>query len=433
MTEGQRLMSRKEVDRLRCIQAVMSKQLGQADATRPLGLSVRQVKRLVACYRQPGASGFVSGHRGKRPNNAIAEEVRQEVLSIVRKCYADFGPTLACEKRVESHHSSLSAETLRQWMIADGLWVANRCKQARLHPRRPRRSGLGELVQIDGSPHAWFEDRGSPCTLLVFIDDATSRLLALRFVPAETTQAYMETLSGYLNQYGRPVALYSDKHSIFRVNAAGRSGELTQFSRALKTLDIDPIHANSPQAKGRVERANQTLQDRLVKELRLHGISDRNAAKAFLPAFMIDYNQRFGIQAQHPRDAHREVLPSTEERALILCLHATRRLSKNLTCQFKNREYPLQVAGQGYRLRGATVTLCETFEGTVTILHNGRPMAYRLLAEGEPPIPLEDEKSIHHSIEQAKAKQQARPIYKPAPDHPWNQETRIAAARAAQR
>ncbi len=229
----------------------------------------------------------------------------------------------------------------------------------------------------------------------------------------------MSSFDGYLQQHGRPVALYSDKHSIFRVNHPDHEGELTQFTRALKTLDIEPIHANSPQAKGRVERANQTLQDRLVKELRLRGISDIESANAFLPEFIKSYNQRFAVPPQNPADAHRLLLHSTAELALILCLHHSRTLSRNLTFQFKNREYQLKGQGKGYRLRGARVTLCEAFDGTVTVLHAGHTLDYRILATGEPPIPLDDEKSLHHSVDQAKARQQANPKYKPPVDHPW--------------
>lgn len=425
-------MSHKEVDRLEVIQAVAGRRLRQREAARQLGLSIRQVKRLVARYRAEGASGLVSRHRGRRPGNAISAAIRQEILEIVQTHYADFGPTLACEKLAERHGHKVSAETLRQWMIADGLWQPKRRRQARIHQRRPRRPCRGELVQIDGSPHDWFEGRGPRCTLIVFIDDATSELMALSFFPAETTQAYMETLEGYLQQHGRPVALYSDKHSIFRVNHPEHEGELTQFTRALKTLDIEPIHANSPQAKGRVERANQTLQDRLVKELRLRGISDLDAANAFLPEFVQDYNARFAIEPQSPVDAHRPVLYSADELSLILCLHHTRKLSKNLCLQFNNREYQLQGQGKGYRLRGATLTLCEAFDGTVILLHKGQVMPYRVLAEGEPPIPLDDEKSLHHTVGQAKAKQTARPAYKPAPDHPWKRMVCVARPRTLQ-
>ncbi len=412
-------MSRKEVDRVGVIRQVVEKQLRQKEAARRLGLSVRQIKRLVQRYRVEGAAGLVSRRRGKRPNNHIADSVRQAILDLVRAHYADFGPTLACEKLAERHGYTISVETLRQWMIAEELWKPKARKPARVHQRRPRRPCRGELVQIDGSPHDWFEARGPRCTLIVFIDDATSALLALRFVPAETTQAYMETLDGYLHQHGRPVAFYSDKHSIFRVNHPDHEGELTQFTRALKTLDIEPIHANTPQAKGRVERANQTLQDRLVKELRLRGICDIKTANAFLPEFIEDYNRRFAVPPQHPTDAHRPLLHSPDELALILCLHHTRTLSKNLTFQFKNREYQLQGQGKGYRLRGARLTLCETFDGTVTVLHKGQTLDYRILATGEPPVPLDDEKSVHHTVDQAKARQQSRPTWKPPADHPW--------------
>lgn len=433
MAEGCITMSQKEADRLAVIQAVIGKQLTQRAAAGQLGLGVRQVKRLVRRYRDQGATGLVSGHRGRRPNNAIADAVRQEVLDTVRERYADFGPTLAWEKLTGQHGFTLSVETLRQWMTADGLWQPKGRKRARIHQRRARRPCLGELVQVDGSPHDWFEGRGARCTLIVFIDDATSQLLALRFAPAETTQAYMETLGHYLGEHGRPVALYSDKHSIFRVNHPEREGELTQFSRALKTLDIEPIHANTPQAKGRVERANQTLQDRLVKELRLRGIGDIEAANAFLPEFIADYNDRFAVQPRDPVNAHRPVLHEADELALILRPHHTRKLSKNLTLQFQNREYQLQGQGRGYRLRGANVTVCAGFDGAVTLLHQGRSLPYRLLAEGEAPIPLDDEKSVHQTVEQAKSRQAARPGHKPPPDHAWRQDARIAAERATVR
>lgn len=419
-------MSKKEVDRLQVIQATASKLITQSQAAGQLGLSVRQIKRLVKRYRKSGAAGLISGHRGKRANNCIADSVKEEALNLVRRHYADFSPTFAHEKLTEIHHLTFSVETLRQWMIVAGLWQTKSRKQARVHQRRPRRPCVGELVQIDGSPHDWFEDRGERCTLLVFIDDATSCLMALRFVPVETTQAYMETLQAYLDQHGRPVALYSDKHSIFRVNHPDHEGEMTQFSRALKTLDIEPIHAHTPQAKGRVERANQTLQDRLVKELRLRHINDMVQANAFLPEFIETYNRRFAVPPQNNTDAHREVLHSRAELDLILSLHHTRKLSKNLTFQFKNREYQLQGQGQGYRLRGASVTVCEAFNNTVTVLYQGRSLPYRILSEGELPVSLDDEKSVHHTVDLAKEKQVQRRSYKPAPDHPWRKMSKTA-------
>lgn len=324
------------------------------------------------------------------------------------------------------HGYRLSVETPRQWMKVEGLWQTQERKRARIHQRRPRRPCLGEIVQIEDSPHDWFEGRAPRCTLIVFIDDATGRLMGLRFAPAETTQAYGETLDDYLRAPGRPVALYSDKHSIFRINRPDQEGELTQFTRALMSLDIAPIHAKSFQAKGRGERAHQTLQDRLVKELRLHGLSDINAANAFLPTFLTTHNARFARAPVSPVDAHRPLLHTPAELALILCLRCARRLSKNLTCQFRNAQYQLQGYGRGYRLRGAAVTVCAAFDGTVTLLHDGRLLPTRLFAKGMPPIPLDDEKSLSHTLEQAQKAQAARPAHKPAPDHPWKRPFKSA-------
>ena len=211
----------------------------------------------------------------------------------------------------------------------------------------------------------------------MFVDDATSRLLALRFVRSESTQAYMQTLRDYLHAHGRPMPLYTDKHGIFRVNQGERDGALTQFTRALRTLDIEPIHAHSPQAKGRVERANGTLQDRLVKELRLRGIDDVETANAFLPTFMADNNGRFSVEPASALDAHRAVLNSEAELDLIFSLHATRKISKNLMLQYARREYQLTVPTPANGLRGATVTVCEGFDGTVTVLRGGRVLPHR--------------------------------------------------------
>jgi transposase len=412
-------MSHHELDRLGIVQAVATGELRQREAALRLDLSIRQVKRLVRRYRAQGAAGLASGHRGKRANNAIADSTRQWALGLIREYYPDFGPTFAHEKLVEAHGALFSVETLRQWMIADGLWQPGGQHAAHIHPSRPRRPAVGELVQIDGSPHDWFEGRGPRCTLIVFVDDATGRLLGLRFAGAETTEAYMATLRDYLAEHGRPVALYSDKHSIFRVNAEDRDNELTQFTRALKTLDIEPIHANTPQAKGRVERANQTLQDRLVKEMRLAGISDIEAANAFLPGFLAQYNARFAKAPQETEDAHRPVLHEEAELDQIFSRQHTRKLSKNLTCQFEGREYQVTGHGNGYRLRGAAVTVCAAFDGSITLLQDGKVLPHRTLAEGEAPIPLEDEKTVTDRVSQAKAEQQTRKGHKPSADHPW--------------
>jgi len=412
-------MSHAEIDRLSIIESTIHRHINQRAAAKQLKLSVRQVKRLVSNYQREGPQGLVSKRRGKPSNNRIASSVKQEALALVRCLYSDFSPTSAHEKLTECHQLSFSVETLRHWMIDDHIWHSKRRKKARTHPERPRRPRLGELVQIDGSPHDWFEGRSASCTLIVFIDDATGRLMSLRFSPTETTQAYMETLSTYLNHFGRPAALYSDKHSIFRVNHVNHEGELTQFTRALKTLHIEPIHANTPQAKGRVERANKTLQDRLVKEMRLNGINTIEEANHYLPIFMEDYNRRFSVPAYHPQDAHRLVLQSADELKQIFTLHHARKLTKNLTLQFRSTQYQLQGYGHGYRLRGAQVTLCEAFTGEVTLLHKGNILAYRTLSKGEKPIALENEKTVRPLVDLVIAQQQQKPQWKPAVDHPW--------------
>ena len=416
--EGARLTVA-EADRAAVIGQVVERRLTQREAAARLGLGVRQVKRLVKRHRERGAAGLASARRGRRPNNAIDAAVRRAVLELVRERYRDFGPTFACEKLVELHGHRLSAETLRGWMIEDGLWRAKARRAVREHPSRPRRECLGDLVQIDGSPHDWFEGRAPRCTLIVYVDDATSRLLAAGFFAAETTEAYMRTTRAHLAAHGRPVAYYSDRYGVFRVNRRDREGEPTQFVRALRTLDIESIHAGSPQAKGRVERANRTLQDRLVKEMRLRGISGIAAGNDYLPTFMADYNRRFGVAPRNPADAHRAVLHDARELDLILCGQHARKVTKNLSISFEGDAYQVTGHGKGYRLRGASVTVCKGFDGTVTVLRDGRELAVRLLGEGADPLPVEDGKSVRLRVDRAKAEQRSRPAWKPPPDHPW--------------
>src|SRR5215813_7119824 len=259
-------MSDGELRRLEVLQDLDRRRLPPEAAGQLLGLERRQVFRLLKAYRIEGATGVISKRRGRRSNRRKPEALRRAVLTIIRQWYWDFGPTLAAEQR------------------------------KRIHQPRPRRDCIGELVQVDGSEHWWFEDRGPQCTLLVFVDDATSRLMHLQFVESESTFAYFHAARAYLEAWGKPVAFYSDKHGVFRVNHPGALGGdgMTQFGRARHALNIDIICANSSPAKGRVERANKTLQDRLVKELRLAGAATLAEGNALLPAFIADYNARFG-------------------------------------------------------------------------------------------------------------------------------------------
>ncbi len=407
-------MSNQEITRLEVMQRLKDKRLTQKEAAQLLGISIRQVKRLWRAYRKEGAKGLVSRRRGKPSNNRLETGIVQQALDLIQEKYADFGPTLAHEKLVELHGLKLSDESVRRLMIAEGIWKPKRAKKAPVHQMRERRACFGELVQIDGSDHAWFEDRGPRCTLLVYIDDATGQLLELQFVPEETFFAYCEASRRYFERYGKPLAFYSDKHGIFRVNqprSLGLEGGLTQFGRAMLDLDIQIICANTPQAKGRIERANQTLQDRLVKELRLCGISDMEAGNAYLPEFREDFNRRFAVAPRSNHDAHRPLL-KTENLDLILTRQVTRTLSNNLTVQSNHVIYQIQSSRPDYALRNAKVTVCENAQGEITILYKNKPFTYTIYHQPPRQAEIVDTKTLDHHL---------KPPKPPAPDHPWRQ------------
>jgi transposase len=302
---------------------------GEAESAEVLDLSIRQVKRLLKTYRRDEAKGLVSKRRGRPSNNRLAEETRQKVLDLLKSKYDGFRPTLAHEKLVELDGLKISDESVRQLMMAERFWKAKKARKVAVHQMRERRACYGELVQIDGSPHDWFEGRAPACDLLVFIDDATGQLVQLLFVESESFFSYCRAADGYFTRYGKPGAFYSDKHGIFRVNhaSAGQESGLTQFGRAMQTLDIQIICANTPQ----VERVIQTLQDRLPKELRLRSISSWEAGNAYLPEFMDDFNQRFAVQPRSTDDAHHP-LTSRDNLAHILTWQETRILSTSSRC-----------------------------------------------------------------------------------------------------
>jgi transposase len=405
-------MSNREITRLEIMQRLKEKRLTQKEAAGMLGISTRQVKRLWRAYRKKGAQGLVSKRRGKPSNNRLDAGVAQQALDLIKEKYEDFGPTLAHEKLTEVHKLKLSRESVRRIMIEEGVWKPKRAKQPSAHQMRERRACFGELVQIDGSDHDWFEGRGPKCTLLVYIDDASGQIGELWFVPDETFFAYFEATRHYFERYGKPVAFYSDKHGIFRVNqeqTVGLGSGLTQFGRAMQELDIQIICANTPQAKGRVERANQTLQDRLVKELRLRGISDLDNANAFLPEFREDFNQRFAVQPRSTHDAHRPLL-KTENLDIIFTDQKTGTLSKNLTVQHNKVIYQIQSTRPDYTLRNATVTVCENAKGVVTILYKNEPLPYTIFHKPARQAEVVDTKTLDHQLKIPKP---------PAPDHPW--------------
>jgi transposase len=334
-------MSMRELDRLKVIEAVAEARLITWRAAERLGLSRRQVERLVNRYREAGAAGLVSRRRGCRSNHQLAQTVLDQALQLIHERYADYGPTLACEKLRECHGITLSKETVRHLMTDAGLWIPRRQRPPKAYQPRARRACLGELVQIDGCDHRWFEERAPACTLLVYVDDATSRLMALHFTASESTFSYFEATRAYLECHGKPVALYSDKASVFRSGKAHETGSsVTHFGRAMYELNIDTFCANSSSAKGRVERAHLTLQDRLVKELRLRGISTIVEANAYAPAFMAAYNARFAKPPRSTFDAHRP-LRADEDLDLLMTWRETRRVTKSLTIQYDRVMYLL--------------------------------------------------------------------------------------------
>ncbi len=353
------LMSKRELNRIDVLARLDGGRLTTSAAADLMRLTTRQTHRLLKRYRDGGAPAIANRRRGRPSNNRLSDVVRDHAIALVREYYADFGPTLAAEKLAERHDLRVSRETLRGWMRQAGIWLP-RAERKRIQQPRHRREHFGELIQIDGSDHRWFEDRAAPCTLLVFIDDATSRLMELRFVPSESTFAYFETLKSYLQHHGKPVAFYSDKHSIFRVSredAASGDG-MTQFGRALSELNIEILCANTSQAKGRVERAHHTLQDRLVKELRLAGISTIEAANAFLPAFVQTYNARFAKPPARDRDLHRPIA------------------GRNDLVNYNRMKFMLRPDKTSAALAGKLVDIYDFPDGRLEIRWKGLPLPY---------------------------------------------------------
>jgi transposase len=375
--EGIVCMSNQEITRLEVMGRLRNKSLKQNEAALMLGVSVRQIKRIQRRYKQEGAKGLVSKKRGMKSNHQLSEVLKKEVLRIIKEKYWDFGPTLAHEKLVEQERLKISVGSVRNLMITHEIWIPKKVKRKRIFQLRERRKREGELIQVDGSEHGWFEERGPRCTLLVYIDDATGHLKELRFVPSESIFSYFSATRVYLTNHGRPLAFYSDKHAVFRINreeALSGTG-LTQFGRAMKELDIQLIYANTPQAKGRVERTNKTLQDRLVKELRLLNISTIEEANAFLPTFLEEYNRRFAVIPKSSINAHRPLLKE-HDLEQIFTIKQERHLSKNLTIQYKNIIYQIISDRESYALRGAKVMVIENEKEEIRIFHKKNELEY---------------------------------------------------------
>lgn len=406
-------MTLKEADRLVVVRRVESKDLNIRKAAKELDISMRQMRRVWKRYQQLGPEGIISQRKGKPNCRKLPDDFRKKVLNILHEKYADYGPTLAAEKLKEKHNIELSKETIRRLMISEGLRKEKKRKHYKVHPRRTRRSRVGELEQIDGSYEYWFEDRGEKCCLIVFADDATSRIPVMRFCKTETTEDYLKILRLYIERYGRPLGVYSDKHSIFRVNKKeiySTGKRTTRFHEVLKELDIELICAHSPQAKGRVERANGILQDRLIKEMRERGISSIEEGNAFLDEFTEIYNKKFAKSPASPEDAHRSVLPS-HDLDLLFMLKEKRTVSKDLSFQYKNEIYQIET-DRKHSFRGR-VEVFESEGEIALILQNGKPLKYKKWKEKlDSPAPIVETKELEIRWKERKP-------YKPGKHHPW--------------
>jgi len=414
MNEGIVTMSQKELQRLPVLEAVLKKQATQVEAADCLELSTRQVRRLQRRLKGEGAKGLVHRSRGRCSNRAKPPRIRRQVLELIREKYPDFGPTLASEKLVERHQIVLSDETLRLWMRAEGLWAGRR--RPRPHRQwRERRACCGQMVQMDGSHHDWLEGRSSKLVLMGYIDDATGKAYA-RFYDSESLPAALDSFKRYSRLYGIPQSVYLDKHTIYRSpkeptveeQLQGKDPQ-SQFERALSELGVKVIHANSPQAKGRIERLFKTLQDRLVKEMRLAHIRTLEEANRFLRGFLARYNRRFARAPRQPGDLHRPV-SSGMWLDQVLCVKEPRVVANDGTIRIHGQH--LQLLPPGLRplaKKGVTVTISP--EGRMGVLYEGQKLTYRVLPEQPRP------KAEPEPFEAARSfPQMART---PAVDHPW--------------
>jgi hypothetical protein len=407
-------MSGHELRRIEVLSEVLAKRRTEISAAAILGLSTRQTRRLVVAYRDGGGGAMIHKARGRSSNNQLIVGIREYVIELVRSRYTDFGPSLAAEILLAKDGVKVSRETLRKWMVEEGLWLSRKQRRS-FHQPRLRRESYGELIQIDGSDHRWFEERGAACSLLVFIDDATGKLMQLRFVPSESTSSYFDCLRGYLDAHGCPVAFYSDKHTVFRINRDAKGGAgMTQFGRALAELNIEIICANSSQAKGRVERVNRTLQDRLVKELRLDDVCDMQAGNVFLPDFLERFNEKFSVRAAKPEDLHRRLTLSPDRLGDILCHREQRHVGQQLTLAYDRKQLILERSAVSEELGGQYVDLYDFADGRLEVRWKGQVLPYRVFDKDQrvSHTAIVENKRLGHALALIKAQQDLKYVPK---------------------
>lgn len=420
-------MSSKERDRMKIVHEYVSqepspKPLTQTKAAQLLGISERQFQRLVAQYRVDGDAGLVNRLRGRPSNRKLDPTVAAEALRVLHgeRC-RDFAPTYAADMLARDHGITLSRETVRQLMIQAGLWKP-KGRRVDAHPWRQRRDCFGELVQMDTSIHDWFEGRGETAVLIAMIDDATSRVV-MRFYSTDSTLTNMDLIRRYLRRNGRPLAIYTDRASHFMTTRkaseeeqlAGQEAE-TQIQRALRELDIEYIAARSPQAKGRIERAFKTAQDRLVKDLRLRDIGSIEEANGYLESEFIPWwNRHLAILPAQPTDAHRRI--AGYDLNVILSCHKTRTVANDYTIQHNGQRYQIGRKSITAGLKRARVVVEERADGTMRIRFKARNLSYEPIdaltaRAGE----LRSPGGLRSPARPAKAE---RVPVTPKPDHPW--------------
>ncbi len=401
-------MRTKELKRLHIIRKVIDKRLKQVEAASILKLERHQVTRIVKRVREEGDKGIVHKSRGKKSNNAKPEELKERVRRLYCEKYWDFGPTLASEKFFEIDKIKLSDETVRKWLMESGDWKKR--KKGRKHRKwRERKPHLGQMLQGDGSHHDWFEGRGTECVLMAYIDDATSMVYG-RFYEYEGTIPAMDSFKRYIKKYGVPQSLYMDNHSTYKSqkkqtieDEVNGKKALSQFERAVEELGARFIHAQSPQAKGRIERLFKTFQDRVIKEMRLVGVSSIKEGNNFFEGYLPKYNKRFSVEAREKTDLHR-LLAKDEDIDRKLCIKEERVLRNDYTVSYNTRLYQVLV-----RTNARKVTLEERISGRIEISHEGRLLKHKLILK-------RSAKPIEQGHKKIKKKMKR---YLPEEDHPW--------------
>lgn len=397
------------------IELWQNKVIKQREAALNLGISTRHFRRLIRRYERLGAEGLEAKIR-RSPTKKIPAALKEKVLGLIQTQFIDYGPTLLSEKLLEYHDIKISKETARQWLIEIGKHKPKIKREKVVHERRARRSCRGELVQVDGSHHDWFEGRGPKCTLLVYIDDATSELLKIEFTHGETTNAYMKTFKDYILEHGIPQSMYTDKHNVFKVNPTDTKKKtgITQFGRALKELGCEAIFAHSPEAKGRVERVNRTLQDRLVKALRYYGISDIESGNAFLKAYVKTHNQQFSVPPKEEHDLHVAVAEDQHAKLdLIMSKQNYKKVFKDLTIKHGGKVYKLKTSKYKHQIRGRHVLLSEKPDGSVELFYQNELIDYELWRKSEFNTLVLNKKDVNHYLDRKKwlIRQQGKVLY----------------------